>query len=201
MAEHYSKASVLTQILHLYQQAVFYNSLLFLYHNSQKYFCCRTSNNILSLAINNIWNNQERTSELDRRNSSGELDYIKVLGEDDNICLNSIFGAMVSQSLVHKIGDKSHLSQCIQSLTKDKQSVLYVLELIMHLMCHTQCSTILIVRSYNQASLCFDVQKYHNNSLTPRRAEINGLAALGQSAEDSGAAAGSESNFVKNHSY
>jgi len=34
-----------------------------------------------------------------------------------------------------------------------------------------------------------------------RRAEINGLAALGQSAEDSGAAAGSESNFVKNHSY
>merc|ERR1719384_1624686 len=34
-----------------------------------------------------------------------------------------------------------------------------------------------------------------------RRAEINGLAALGQSAEDSGAAAGSESNFVKNHTY
>jgi len=34
-----------------------------------------------------------------------------------------------------------------------------------------------------------------------RRAEINGLATEGQSLEDSGAAAGSESNFVKNHSY
>jgi len=33
-----------------------------------------------------------------------------------------------------------------------------------------------------------------------RRAEINGMATEGQSAEDSGAA-GSESNFVKNHSY
>ena len=34
-----------------------------------------------------------------------------------------------------------------------------------------------------------------------RRAEINGLATEGQSLEDSAAAAGSESNFVKNHSY
>jgi len=34
-----------------------------------------------------------------------------------------------------------------------------------------------------------------------RRAEINGLATEGQSLEDCGAAAGSESNFVKNHSY
>ena len=71
------------------------------------------SNSILSLAINGIWYNQERTSELDRRNSSGELDYIKVLGEDDILAIFVsivFFGAMVSQSLVHKIGDKFHLS-------------------------------------------------------------------------------------------
>lgn len=34
----------------------------------------------------------------------------------------------------------------------------------------------------------------------PRRAEINGLAALGQSKDENGTAGG-ESNFVKNHSY
>ena len=38
------------------------------------------------------------------------------------------------------------------------------------------------------------------NSFSHRRAEINGLATEGQSLADSGAA-GSESNFVKNHSY
>ena len=34
-----------------------------------------------------------------------------------------------------------------------------------------------------------------------RRAEINGLATEGESLEDSAGAAGSESNFVSNHSY
>jgi fructose-bisphosphate aldolase class I len=34
-----------------------------------------------------------------------------------------------------------------------------------------------------------------------RRAEINGLAALGQSKDGQGALAGGDSNFVQNHSY